>query len=208
MGNRVETKQQARGKETDLVSFRKLNTNQIRKLVHQGMQELLQRAIADEDPDILIAQAMQFMFDNSGSPLPPKMLSNNILSLSGTVRDTSAGKHICTLYTIQLPDDGPPAWSWEPTGTLIHNDHEKVGQIRRSVSIHSTIDDMVVARHDMTWNGERHVRNASRAWRLSTIDVSETGESKSVLIPEANYTPTHLPPPHGEIDTRSARGQI
>lgn len=197
----------SRGSETSLVSFGKLSTDQIRKLVQRGMSELLERAIEDEDPDVLVAQAMQSMFSNSGDPLPPTMIAANIVALAGTVRDTSSGKHACSLYTVQMPNDEPPMWSWDSTTTKIHNDHEKVGQIRRSVSIHVTVDDMVIARHDMMWDGNRHIRNVSRAWRVESVVDTETDNVTSILTPEKNYTPTHLPPPDGGTDTRSAKGQ-
>jgi len=175
-------------------------------MVSGALGELLQRAVEDEDADVLVERAMQEMFSGSGDPKPPTMFTRNIIALAGTVQDTSAEKHACALWTVKLPSDEPPSWAWNDSiGTFVHSDSEKVGKLRRSVQLHVAVNDMVIAQHRMVHDGTRHQRIATKAWTVVTVEDATDDGFHMELQPAENYTPTHLPPPQGEQDTRSAR---
>lgn len=182
-----------------------LSESQLRDIVAKAHSILLQRAVEEEDPDVLVGIAMEKLFTLGGEPKEPYFVTDTIIGIPGMVRDGRGEKHDCVLFTVQLPDGGAPTWLWEDSlPTYIHSDSAKIGGIRRTAALHMAIDDLEIARHDMSWDGERHIRKSSRAW---TVQRDPEDNDKMVLVPVKSYTPTHLPPPQGEVDSRSYSGR-
>lgn len=170
--------------------------------------EKLRRSVASGDPDTLIKTALNDLFDSSGSK-GPAIVSQGIVAVPGYIKDTSAEKHECRLFTIRMPDQEQETWVWEDDSpTYIHAETEKIAKVRRSIALHQAVDGMVIIQHSMRWDGTRHNRTGTKAWGVETKVNKKTGEIVSeTLSVLSNWTPSRLPPPPGENDSRAYGGE-
>lgn len=175
--------------------MRDQTTEELRSAASKILAEIRSRAAAEADPSVLIADAFENGFDPAGMAKAP-FLMGPYIAIPGIVSETGKSRHTCKLGTVTLPDDTGSMWCWnEDALTYVASDQAKIGSVRRSISLHDQIDGLVVAMHSMSWDGERHSRSSTGAWKY---------DSEEGLVRFRDYQPGHLPPPHGEDSKASS----
>lgn len=170
-------------------SLAELSDVELRKAASVILSEITDRSVENGDPEASVQQAMQKGFRPDGSPNDPFVIGMH-LAIPGILTEGSGKRHTCKLSTVTLPDDSLTMWVWDDQlPTFLTSDSDKIGSQMRSVALHTLIDGIVITRHSMSWDGERHTRNSSRSWTYSS-------EEGLTLTPD--FVPGHLPPPHHE----------
>lgn len=175
-------------------SLADLSDEELRKAGSVILLEIANRSVEAGDPEATMKQALQKGFRLDGSPETPFVCGVH-LAIPGVLKESTGQRHLCSLSTITLPDDSATTWVWDDNApTFIDTDSDKIGTQMRSVALHTLIDGIIITRHEMSWDGERHTRNSSKSWTYT----SERGVHSL-----ANFIPGHLPPPQNERSQRS-----
>lgn len=180
----------------NLPDISQLSPKEMEQLRAVILEELRNRRAALFDPQDLLDQAMEKGFGPSGDPVAPFDLGGGIVGIAGVVRDTSATKHRCHLYTIRVDAEWEgERWSWdESSPTYLTSETVKIAGVRRSVSLHSLPDGAIIVQHSMKHDGHVHERLTVKSYQV-VQKYTEDGEIASTQIVSLATTPRRLPLP-------------
>ena len=181
----------------DMKFIGKLSSRDLDRLVRIALSERVSRLIDDCDPDLLARRALEGGFSPSGDPIDPQVVAPGIIAMTGVVKDLSANKHRCTLFTVKLSiDDLEETWAWDDgAGTFLVSETAKVGGIRKTVSLHTPPDGAIILRHEMTHDGNYHTRKSVKSWVVE-IDYDIELDQPITKLHVSDMNMTRLPPPN------------
>lgn len=175
--------------------IRDLPDRDIGFLISELIQERVSRAAGAYDPETLAIKALEKGYTITGDPVAPQDMGGGIIAITNVVRDTSSVKHRCHLHTLKMgPEEKEEWWVWdENCPTYLYSETSKVDAIRRTVALHALTNGMVLSRHSMVHDGERHERKS-----LSVFDVIQEVDRDGTiqdtqLVRNSNPTPRRLP---------------
>lgn len=174
-----------------LIELSEFDDDQLRHIASAIRIEQKQRSIAEEEPDTLGMDYLERL--GPKEPGAPEAVGKGLIALGGLIKYNSSGtRHTCNLFSVYIP--GMDAfWAWEDGGTLAFSHSTKVGDVRQSVAVHTALSDMILIRHTMKHDGERHTRITERAWECYW---GEDGNEPLSIIPARNYVAQTLPVPN------------
>lgn len=167
----------------DREQIKKMTDRDLSRTISMLLSERSERALSNADPETLAQKAMESGFTIMGDPIMPQDMGHGIVAITSMVKDTSAVKHRCHLYTLKESLDAVDEyWVWEDDSpSYLYSETSRVDKVRRTVSLHALADDAVIIQHSMVWDGERHDRKSVTGYTIHHI-TNQEGEIISTEV--------------------------
>lgn len=162
-----------------------MTLGQIDRLMDTLIRERVARMVKNNDPQYLITRALNEGFNSAGDPLAPIGTPGGFVVITSSVKDQSASKRRSLLHTIRLSEDDPDEWwSWDESApTFVDTETVKVGNYRKTASVHMLNTHSLIIRHDIMWKNDERDRKSVRGYEVlhhfePNGEISETSFSE------------------------------
>lgn len=155
------------------------------------------------DLHALATDAMQGLFTGSGVD-GPMSVGHGLMAIGGVIkgRDELMRAHDCQLFTLFDPETEGEHWVWdEACQTHTYSTTSLVSRTRYSVAIHAATPGMILVRHRMRSDGQRHTRSSVTAWEVAGVN----SDGSVRLLDRPTWVPSSLPPPHVSESSAASR---